>query len=485
MAVFLSVFASTGLAQTQPVDMQQRAKEIQDMKWGMFICWSFSTFSGVEWTRDPLGPDFFQATGVDTDQWCQTAKEAGMKYILFLAKHHDGFCLWDTKTTDLKVTRSPVGVDVLAKLRESADKHGLKLALYFSEADWSLPDVWNPTRWPSDANRKDWRTPEFRHMGSGEMKKAQLEELLTQYGPVEFIWMDTAQGIGGLGHQETVAWVHKFQPDVFVGFNHEDKDGPAGQIELRERGAPGKVCGKSPYLDPDFPRNEYFAAEFTYPLLPGKGRGGRTDGADWFYSYPKYDRLAGDPERVYRDYLGALAYGNIFSLDVGPDYAGRIRDVDVEVLRQVGQWIRGGHELPPTGEDPLPVSDAPLAIARIAAPGALGGERSAQAIGDGMLHTYWAPEAGVRGPFEIEFHFDQPETIRRIVVHSGHCKLAGLTIEVKEGDQWRQIANRNRAMKASQFDLGKDVTGSNYRILLEGAVGGEARIHEVEFFAPR
>ena len=82
---------------------QQRANELKDLKWGMFICWSFSTFSGTEWT-DPAGkdPSFFQATDVDTDQWARTAKEAGMGYILFLAKHHDGFCLWDTKTTQFK-----------------------------------------------------------------------------------------------------------------------------------------------------------------------------------------------------------------------------------------------------------------------------------------------------------------------------------------------------------------------------------------------
>ena len=61
---------------------------------------------------------FFKATGCDTDQWARTAKEAGMGYILFLTKHHDGFCLWDTKTTDRKVTKAPLGRDVLAELRK-------------------------------------------------------------------------------------------------------------------------------------------------------------------------------------------------------------------------------------------------------------------------------------------------------------------------------------------------------------------------------
>ena len=93
--------------------IEVRAKQVKELRYGMFISWSFSTFTGTEWT-DPAGkaPAYFKATGCDTDQWARTAKEAGMKYILFLAKHHDGFCLWDTKTTEFKVTQSPLGINV-------------------------------------------------------------------------------------------------------------------------------------------------------------------------------------------------------------------------------------------------------------------------------------------------------------------------------------------------------------------------------------
>ena len=150
-----------------------RAKQIQDMEWGMFICWSFSSFYGREWTPTK-GKDasFFKATGCDTDQWCKTAKEAGMGYILFLAKHHDGFCLWDTKTTEKKVTNSPIGVDVLAKLRKSCDKYGIKLALYFSEGDWNWPGA------VDGKHNKGGNNP--------EMKKDQHKELLTQYGAMKY-----------------------------------------------------------------------------------------------------------------------------------------------------------------------------------------------------------------------------------------------------------------------------------------------------------
>ncbi|NJL19350.1 MAG: alpha-L-fucosidase [Bdellovibrionaceae bacterium] len=155
------------------------------MKWGMFVCWSFSTFSGVEWTRGVTDVNFFKATGCDTDQWCATAKEAGMGYILFLAKHHDGFCLWDTQTTDFKVTNAPLGIDVLAKLKASCDKYGLKLALYFSEGDWS----WlNPEELPRGSHtelnaRVQRRNQLWRSSNNPEMKKAQLKELCTRYRP--------------------------------------------------------------------------------------------------------------------------------------------------------------------------------------------------------------------------------------------------------------------------------------------------------------
>jgi alpha-L-fucosidase len=130
---------TASVTRTETADMRQRAAELKNLEWGMFVCWSFSTFSGQEWTPGIREVSYFKATGCDTDQWARTAKEAGMGYILFLTKHHDGFCLWDTKTTARKVTNSPLGKDVLAQLRTSCDRHGIKLALYFSEGDWTWP----------------------------------------------------------------------------------------------------------------------------------------------------------------------------------------------------------------------------------------------------------------------------------------------------------------------------------------------------------
>ena len=302
----------------------QRDQQIKDLKFGMFICWSFSTFSGHEWTTTlDKDPSYFHATGCDTDQWCSVAKEAGMNYILFLSKHHDGFCLWDTKSSEKKVTNSSLGVDVLAKLRKSCDEHGLKLALYFSEGDWN---------WPGAVDGKS------RREGIGinpEIKKAQLEELCTQYGPIEFFWMDHAVGDGGVSHQETVDWVHQFQPNCFVGFNSGET---AGRLNIRERGRPGPIGDTTLVHFKGQIKDNYdnfFVAEFTYPILP-KHEGG----AQWFYSLPRHDNLCHPAEKLYNDYKGAVQYGNIFSTNVGPNYEGKLREIDVKTLREVGRMIR-------------------------------------------------------------------------------------------------------------------------------------------------
>jgi alpha-L-fucosidase len=321
LIVFTLICYLYGSAQslTNKTDDKIRAEQVAKMKFGMFICWSYSTFSGQEWTpTEGKDASYFKATGCNTDQWCKVAKDAGMGYILFLTKHHDGFCLWDTKTTDKKVTNSPLKIDVLAKLRKSCDKYGIKLALYFSEGDWTFPGA--------IFSKDGGKNP--------ELKKAQLKELLTQYGPIEYIWFDHAQGDGGLSHEKTDKWMAQFQPNCLPGYNHGT---PAGRIRLGEMGGPSALddISGAGYNQHAAAYKGYIAAEFTYPILP-KHQGG----AMWFYSLPEHDQLCLPAEKIYQDYVGAVKFGNIFSIDVGPDYAGNLRQIDVQTLHKVGEMIR-------------------------------------------------------------------------------------------------------------------------------------------------
>lgn len=334
--------AQTPSPTTMPTtpSIEARTKELQELRFGMFICWSFSTFSGEEWTWGVKDVSFFHPTGCDVNQWVRTAKEANMGYILFLTKHHDGFCLWDTKTTDRNVTKSPLGKDVLAELKRSCDKHGIKLALYFSEGEFA---------WADDAKHVEaGGEGYFRDGKNAAMKEAQLRELLSNYGPIEYIWFDHAVGDGGLDHAATAKLVKSLQPGCFVGFNHGEQDG--ADIRLGEMGKPAPLTDTSAESIGNEDRaasmrnhTSYRLAEFTYPIQP-KGK----RGAMWFYSLPENEALCIPADHLYAHYLGAKKYGNVFALDVGPDRSGKLRDIDVRTLRQVGEMIRqsNGSEKP-------------------------------------------------------------------------------------------------------------------------------------------
>ncbi len=136
------------------------------------------------------------------------------------------------------------------------EQDGVKLALYFSEGDWNWPKAVDGQGSQGGSNP--------------EMKKAQLKELLTKYGPIEYIWFDHAVGDGGLSHKDTVACCKSFQPGCFVGFNHGAQEG--ADIRLGEMGRPGPLSdprGAGPYMG-NAASKSYLLAEFTYPILPAR-----------------------------------------------------------------------------------------------------------------------------------------------------------------------------------------------------------------------
>ena len=101
-------------------------------KYGMFIHFGINTFYDTEWSNGKLDISGYRPEGIDADGWVKNAYEAGMNYVILITKHHDGFCLWDTSTTDYCVNRSPVTTDVVAKVAEACEKYGVELGLYYS-----------------------------------------------------------------------------------------------------------------------------------------------------------------------------------------------------------------------------------------------------------------------------------------------------------------------------------------------------------------
>lgn len=317
-----------------------RIQNMLDAKWGLFLHFSLGTFSNQEWTKGVTDPAFFNPAKINTDQWCQVAKDVGMGYIILVAKHHDGFCLWDTKTTEFKSTNSPLKKDVIAELRKSCDKYGLKLCLYYSEADWT---------WPGFKN--------------AAMKKAQLTELMSQYGEISLIWLDVAQWDGGLDHRETEALIRKYQPNCFIGVNHGR---PVGSLQSREMGAPvpmvkaqttllsdkvvdslvalnGKFVMDLNWVEASKIEKQLYDHYPNYLLAESAICINQKDGKwYWFYNTETADNAI-PAKQIYDIYKQALANKVLFSLALGPDRNGELRPVDVQRLREAGELIKANN----------------------------------------------------------------------------------------------------------------------------------------------
>ncbi|MEQ8706406.1 MAG: alpha-L-fucosidase [Phaeodactylibacter sp.] len=173
---------STTDPEVQPTAAQQAW---MDMGFGLFIHFGINTYYDTEWSDGTLDPVKFNPTKLDTDQWCATAKAAGMKYVVLITKHHDGFCLWPTKQTKYSVSATPWKGDLVAEVVNSAEKHGLKVGFYYS--------LW-------DRHEKSHDTDEWAYI---DFMKRQLEELLTGYGPIVEMWFD------GFWKKQQTGWSKK------------------------------------------------------------------------------------------------------------------------------------------------------------------------------------------------------------------------------------------------------------------------------------
>ena len=220
----------------------------QDMRFGMFVHWGPISIKGEEigWSRE-RGPDGyrgpiptavydglckqFDAPKFDAKQWVAIAKAAGMKYLVFTSKHHDGFCEFDSKLTDYKVTspECPLRRDVLKELSEACRDAGIALGIYYSQPDSHHPD---------------YRTPN--HAKYIEYLHGQVREVLSNYGPVTTIWFD---GLGGVAAdwdaKRLVPMIRQLQPNILVNNRcgvPADYDTPEQKIGTFQTSRPWESC---------------------------------------------------------------------------------------------------------------------------------------------------------------------------------------------------------------------------------------------------
>src|SRR5690606_38318975 len=168
----------------------QRQLEWQSLEMTAFIHFTINTFTDREWGTGKESPELFNPSSLDADQWVRVLSEAGMKMVIITAKHHDGFCLWPTKTTPHSVASSPWKDgkgDVIRELKDVCEKYNMKFGVYLS---------------PWDRNASCYGdSPAY-----NRFYMEQLTELLTWYGKVDEVWFDGANGEGPDGRRQEYDW---------------------------------------------------------------------------------------------------------------------------------------------------------------------------------------------------------------------------------------------------------------------------------------
>ena len=210
-------------------------------RFGMFIHWGFYTMLGHgEWIKNlQMIPDevydrsmeFFDPDLYDAREWAKKAKAAGMKYAVLTAKHHDGFCMFDSAYTDYKCTNTPAGRDLVREYVEAFRAEGLKVGLYYSLLDWHHPDFpidfYHPRKNDADAEEQN-KTRDMRVYA--EYMRSQVTELLTNYGKIDILWFDFSypntvdaskpwirgKGAADWKAEELIALCRRLQPGIMI-----------------------------------------------------------------------------------------------------------------------------------------------------------------------------------------------------------------------------------------------------------------------------
>ncbi len=409
-----------------------------------FVHFGPNTFSRREWGSGMEDPAIFNLQSLDTDQWCEAMKAAGMKKVIFTAKHHDGFVLWQSRYTRHGVMSSPFKNgegDVLKELAASCKKYGLKLGIYLSPAD--LYQIESKDGLYGNMSEKRERTiPEpiegrpfentttftFTVDDYNAYFLNQLFELLTEYGPVHEVWFDGAHPKRKGGQQyDYLAWkvlIHTLAPQAVV-FGKEDIRW-CGNESGKTRDTEWNVI---PYAE-----NPAIANHFAD--LTAESLGNRTDlynarylhyqpaetntsiREGWFYRDNDTQKVR-SADDVFDIYERAVGGNSIFLLNIPPNREGKFSAEDVAVLKETGRRIAKtyGHNLLTNSQGPLKVLDNDLSTFE-------------------LLNT----EKG-----HIEISLRQPVTINRFVISEAIAthgeRIEKCTFEAFTNNQWHEVAS--------------------------------------------
>ncbi|MBR5249021.1 MAG: alpha-L-fucosidase [Bacteroidales bacterium] len=313
----------------------------QQMELTAFLHFGMNTFTGNEWGNGKDAPECFAPTDLDCEQWVRALRDGGFKMAILTAKHHDGFCLWPTATTDYSVKQSPWKNgqgDVVRELRDACEKYGLKFGVYLSPWDRNAPCYGD--------------SPAY-----NQLFAAQLTELLTQYGEIHEVWFDGANGEGPNGRKQVYDWdlflstIQKFQPKAVTAIMGDDvrwvgnESGwgrktewsvtplvPGSLPESDAKNAALGICQTSQDLGSRALLEKaqtvyWYPSEVDVSIRPG-----------WFY-HPEEDAKVRSLENLVDIYYQSVGRNSVLLLNIPPDRRGQIAEVDVQRIREFNDYL--------------------------------------------------------------------------------------------------------------------------------------------------
>lgn len=431
------MFASANAQSFPDLKPSPQQVEWQDLEMGAIIHFGPNTFLDQEWGDGTADARLFNPTQFDPEQWMQALRSAGFKYVIFVAKHHDGFCLWPTAQTDYSVKSSPWENgrgDVVKRVEEAARKYGLRFGVYLSP----------------------WDRHEPRYSNSAEYDKyygEELDELLQGYGDLVEFWLD---GAGSAGHVYNfpgiVEELRTYQPNTMV----------FADMALFEYGDirwVGNENGSIPYENWNvIDRHGYLRwrpVEADTPLRKNH----------WFWHPNDESSLKSVPELI-STYEQTVGHGGQLVLGIAPDRRGLLPEADVKRLQEFGNAVRKeyGNNLVARHARTTPELERAL---------------------DGNPDTFWSAPPGSHHAI-LDMSFDRPVTFDCVLtmewLNAGQ-HIQKYSIEIYSEGKWTEVA-RGQAIGHKRVDRFAPVTASRVRLNILSS-SAEAHIREFQLFHSR
>ena len=379
----------------------------QEAELTMFLHFGVNTFTDREWGEGTEDPAIFNPSHLDARQWVQVAKDAGFKYMILTAKHHDGFCLFPSKYTEhsVKNSRWKDGKgDVVRELADACREAGLKLGLYLSPWDRHEPAYGN--------------SPVY-----NQYFKNQLTELLTNYGEVAEVWFDGACGEGPNGKRQQYDWpgyyevIRKLQPKAVIAISGPDirwvgnENGVARETEWSVQDADSA-------MHPDVEGKVWYPAECDVSIRPG-----------WFWHASQDDKVK-SLEHLLDIYYKSVGRNSVLLLNVPPNDRGLLSEPDVQRLQEFRSVL-----------DQTFAVD--FAEGKSASADSVQDGCSASNAVDGQKDSYWTPAGNLTtGTLEIDLNKSVTFSVSMIKEYTPlGQRVEEYSIEVWDGQDWKTIAS--------------------------------------------